>query len=62
MMSGLLPLHRIERRLAALVLVLRVFLSNTFTGDTKWPTRTKIVAFPRYFVRLSLVQRIDPAP
>jgi len=35
MMSGLLPLHRIERRLAALGLMLRVFLSNTFTGDTK---------------------------
>jgi hypothetical protein len=44
MMSRLLPLHRIDRRIAALGWVLRVFLSKTLTGHGKCPKRPKIGA------------------
>ena len=44
MMAWRLPLHRIDRRLAALGWVLRVFLSKTLTGYGKGSTRTRIAA------------------
>ena len=62
MMSGLLPLHQFERRLAALGWVLRVLLSKTFTGDAKWSTPAKTEVLSTHFERLSLAQRIYPAP
>ena len=61
MMSGVLPLYRFERRLSALGWVLRVFLSNTITGDAKRAQRTKIDVILQRFVRLSLAQRLDTA-
>jgi hypothetical protein len=62
MMSGILPLGRLERRPAALGWVLRVVLSNTVTGDAKRPPRTKISVIMRRFVRLPLAQRLDCSP
>lgn len=61
MMSGILLLDRFERRHAALGWVLRVFLSNTITGDAKRASRTKIDVILQRFVRLSLAQRLDTA-
>ena len=62
MMSVLLPLHRFERRHAALGWVLRVLLSQTFTGDAKMPPRIKNGVILGRFVRLSLAQRLNTAP
>jgi hypothetical protein len=61
MMSVIFPRGQFEKCLAALSLVLCVFLSKPFTGEAKWTTPAKTGVLSTLFDRLSLALRIDPS-